>query len=199
MTASEQSQARERVLSAAERLFNERGYRSVTLRDIANELNIKQASLYHHVPGGKQQLFVEIMERTFRRHRAGLEQAIRNAGDQIDAQLHAASAWLLSQPPMDLVRMSYSDLPAIDQTQAERLSQQAYDALLDPIETALERAQQRGEIEVRSAGIIAGGILGMIESLHAVPQHVFDHAPHLERRTMAHELINTLLNGLRKR
>lgn len=37
------SAARERVLNVAERLFSECGYRSVTLKDIAGELRIKQA------------------------------------------------------------------------------------------------------------------------------------------------------------
>lgn len=199
MTTNESSQARERVLNAAERLFNQRGYTAVTLRDIANELDIKQASLYHHVPGGKEQLFIEVTERTLRRHRTGLEQAIAGAGDGIEAQLHAAGAWLLSQPPMDLVRMTYSDMPAIDQVHAQRLSQDTYDALLGPIEAAIEQAHARGEIVVKNAGLIAGGVLGMIESLHAVPQHVFEYGPEYERQAMARELINTLLNGLRPR
>ncbi len=49
--------ARERVLDAAERLFAERGYASVTLRDIAAEVGIRHTSLYHHVPGGKEAIF----------------------------------------------------------------------------------------------------------------------------------------------
>jgi AcrR family transcriptional regulator len=40
----DESEARERVLAAAERLFAERGYAAVTLRDIAAAVGIRHAS-----------------------------------------------------------------------------------------------------------------------------------------------------------
>ena len=56
-----QSDARQRVLDTAEALFLARGYSAVTLRDIADALAIKQASLYYHFPEGKEQLFVAVL------------------------------------------------------------------------------------------------------------------------------------------
>ena len=50
------SEARERVLLVAERLFRERGYQAVTLRDIAQEVGIRHTSLYHHFPRGRNRL-----------------------------------------------------------------------------------------------------------------------------------------------
>lgn len=189
------TEARERVLHAAERLFAQKGYTSVTLRDIAAEVGIRHTSLYHHAPGGKEELFIEVTERNLQRHRDGLTQAIQQAGADVRAQLCAAADWLLSQPPMDLVRMVHSDMAAINPTHAERLSNAAYDAMLSPIEAALERAQQRGEIRHRSMALIAGGLLGMIESLHAVPAMALVQSRH----AMACELIDTFLDGLRPR
>lgn len=196
MSAStSRNEARERVLAAAERLFAQRGYASVKLRDIAAEIGIRHASLYHHVPGGKEDLFVEVTARTLERHRDGLTRAIARAAPDIRARLRAVADWLLSQPPMDLVRMAYADMPAIDPTQAARLSHMAYEAMLVPIEAALQQARQQGEIEHPNLGLIAGGFLGMIESLHAVPENVLEQS----RSEMAYELIDVLLNGLRKR
>jgi TetR/AcrR family transcriptional regulator, cholesterol catabolism regulator len=188
------SDARERVLSTAERLFAQRGYTAVTLRDIAAEVGIRHTSLYHHVPGGKEELFVEVTERTLNRHRAGLTQAISAAGSDVRQQLYAASDWLLAQPPMDLIRMSNSDMPAIDKAHAHRLSQMAYDSMMGPIEAALEQAQARNEIAHHNLGLIAGGLLGMIESLHALPEFELD--PGQRRSQLAHELIDVLLDGL---
>lgn len=189
------TEARERVLEAAERLFAQRGYSAVTLRDIAAEVGIRHTSLYHHVPGGKEELFVEVTERNLDRHRAGLTAAIAQAKPQIRAQLHAAADWLLSQPPMDLVRMVYSDMPTIDPADAERLSQQALVSLIEPVEAALKQAQQRGEIDHSNLGLIAGSIIGMIESMYAVPQHAIETS----RQTMAHEVLDALLTGLIRR
>lgn len=189
------SEARERVLDAAERLFAEKGYASVTLRDIAAAVGIRHASLYHHAPGGKEELFVEVAGRNFARHREGLGAAIAGAAPDVRARLRAAADWLLSQPPVDLVRMVYSDMPSIDPAHAARLSRVAYDSLLAPIEAVLIEAREGGEIDHRNPGLIAGGLVGMIESLYAVPQHVVTRG----RQAMAHELIDALLDGLRPR
>jgi AcrR family transcriptional regulator len=107
------SDAYERVLNTAEQLFMQRGYTSVKLRDIANALGIKQASLYYHVPGGKEALFVAVVERNMTRHRENIQHVIADAtGSWIDKML-AAADWLFSQPAMDLTRMIQSDLPAL--------------------------------------------------------------------------------------
>lgn len=76
--SSENSVSRERLLTMAEKLFSQKGYHSVTLRDIAAETGIRQASLYHHAPGGKEELFIEVMERIFDRHQNGLNEAMRS-------------------------------------------------------------------------------------------------------------------------
>jgi len=187
--------ARERVLKAAEQLFAQKGYAAVTLRDIATAVGIRHASLYHHVPGGKEALFVEVTERTLARHRAGLEHATATAAPDVRSQLCAVADWLLSQPPMDLVRMTHSDMPSIDPAHAARLSQAAFEALLRPVEFVLRRAAQNGEIDHAEPGLIAGGLVGMIESLHAIPDEVVQES----RAAMAHVLIDAFLTGLRPR
>jgi AcrR family transcriptional regulator len=125
----EHSEAKKRVLDVAEQLFMERGYTAVTLRDIAQALNIKQASLYYHVAGGKEALFVEVLERNLARHRAGLQAALTAAGDSLRGKLMAVAQWLFSQPPMDFGRMMHSDLPALSAEQARRLERSIYEAL----------------------------------------------------------------------
>jgi AcrR family transcriptional regulator len=194
------SDARERVLDAAEKLFAERGYRAVTLKDIAAAIGIRHASLYHHVPGGKQELFIEVTERNLARHRAGIAAAAAACPEDIRAQLKAVARWLIDQPPMDLIRMVNSDMPAIDPKEAWRLSKLASEAMIEPLHDLLKGAQARGEIDHDDLGVIAGGLLGMIESLHAVPTDVRDqHGKPLDRHYMASRLIDALLDGLMRR
>lgn len=186
--------ARERVLDVAERLFAQRGYTAVTLRDIAAELGIRHASLYYHVPGGKEALFEEVTTRTLTRHAQGIGRALASAPPTLEAQLLALADWLVTQPPMDLLRMSFSDLPAIHPERAQRLSRLAYDALIAPVENALTQAHARGEVADHNLPMVAGLLLGTIQSLFAAPANVIGNPAQL--RAMAHEAVRVLLVGL---
>lgn len=194
MAVKESGAARQRVLLAAERLFSERGYSSVTLRDIANELGIRQASLYHHVPGGKEQLFVEVTERSLDRARVELDHAIKVAGDNLRAQLSSAAAYLLSQPPFDLARMIRSDMPAISEVQARRLTQVALRSLVMPIEVAFAAARERGVHQMPYERLLAGSFLAIIETVQVSQR--FSPMSGLE---MANRMIDVLIDGLRPR
>lgn len=188
------SESRERVLKVAERLFSERGFASVTLKDIANELGMRQASLYYHVPDGKEALFVEVTERGLQRHRSGLEEAIAQAGSDLEQQLNAAAGWLLSQPSIDLGRMMKSDMPSISEGQAERLATSAYDSLIGPVKAAFERAFAEGYIRKPNFGNVGGAFLAIVEAIHHLP----DHYTTYPKQAMVAELIDFFLNGLRK-
>ena len=188
------SEARERVLSTAEKLFAERGYKAVRLRDVADALGIKQASLYYHVPHGKEALYVEVTERNLRRHQLGLKTLI-GAASSLRTKLSAAANWLLSQPPMDLGRMLQSDMVAITPEEASRLELIAYDALLMPIADIFIRAGVVGEIRQENPIMLAGALISVIESLCALPEHYLTQSRHV----MAESLITLFLDGLRVR
>lgn len=169
MSVAAPNLSRERVLVAAESLFMERGYAAVTLRDIADALGIKQASLYYHAPGGKEELFVVVVERALDRHQAGLEAALAEAGPELRAQLNAAAAWLLSQPAMNFARMVQSDIASVEGEARQRLTQQARQALIDPLQQAfLPAVLARGEGPMHAA-MLAGAYLSMIEMVHVLP------------------------------
>ncbi len=203
MTNATIPDSKDRVLIAADRLFMERGYKAVTLRDIATVLGIKHASLYYHAPGGKEQLFVEVTERNLNAHRAGLTDSMAAAGGDLRAELYAAAEWLLSQPPMDLLRMTLSDLHEIAPDQAQRLGKLVQESMLDPLSRVLSAAQTRGEIAPVDSAAVAGGLLAMLEGLHAVPDLVFLYGESQwrgkSRLHMAHYLVDVLLRGLMPR
>lgn len=192
------SEARERVIVAAERLFIEKGYAAVTVKDIAKAAKIHHSSIYHHLPerdgksGGKQELFIEVMERNLSRHKKAVQQAITENRGNLREQLSRIAAWLLTQPPMDFIRMAHSDMPALDDDAAERLSIMAYDALFVPLEAALMAAQTRGEIRHRNMGNMAGAVFSAIEGLHALPEDYLEVPKH----DMALEIIDVFIKGL---
>ncbi|PJF30257.1 MAG: TetR/AcrR family transcriptional regulator [Candidatus Thermofonsia Clade 1 bacterium] len=189
------SESRKRVLDAAERLFMERGYAAVTLRDIAQALNIKPASLYYHEAGGKEALFVAVVERSMARHSEGLRAALCAAGGSLREKLLAAAEWLFSQPPMDFGRMMHSDLSALSPEQAARLERAIYDSLLVPLEAVFVEAHAKGEIWSAHAQMLSGMVLVMLEAAHSLPTRLHTQP----KQVIAAEMIEVLLKGLQPR
>lgn len=203
LTDSTPSAARERLIDAAEELFSQRGYAAVRLRDIATRVGLHHASLYHHVPGGKEELFVEVTERMFERHRAGLEAAINGAGDDIEAQLLAAARWLLSQPPLDIARMVHVDLPEINPDHSTRLTLTAYRTLLSPLEQIFRRAQVKWGIEDMHVIALAGMFLSTVQGLHNAPSVKFredcDFKDIRDKPELAVDVVKLFLYGIHPR
>ncbi|MEO0598640.1 MAG: TetR/AcrR family transcriptional regulator, partial [Chloroflexota bacterium] len=184
--------ARKRVLDAAETLFVDYGYEGVTVKEIAKKAGIHHASIYYHIPDGKASLFVEVMTRYLNRHREGIQASLAEADEDIQAQLMAVASWLLSQQPMDLMRLVNADIPALDEQGAEELRWVAFDAMLSPIEAILETAKERGEINHPNLGNVAGAILNAIEGLHMIPSAYIQRS----RLEMAEELMTLFVRGM---
>src|ERR1700742_1795816 len=54
------SDAKDRMIVAARRLFREHGYRGTALSDVITESTAPRGSLYFHFPGGKEELAGEV-------------------------------------------------------------------------------------------------------------------------------------------
>jgi TetR/AcrR family transcriptional regulator, lmrAB and yxaGH operons repressor len=61
-TGSETPDTRSRILHAAQRLFRQRGYHATGLNDILDVAQAPKGSMYHHFPGGKEQIGVAVIE-----------------------------------------------------------------------------------------------------------------------------------------
>lgn len=83
---------REQILGAAGRLFTTCGFAATSTREIADEVGIRQASLYYHFPDGKGAILREL-----------LEQTVRPTLDSLDELAEVAS------PEARLYTLVYSD------------------------------------------------------------------------------------------
>lgn len=195
MTNTETSSpARERVLQAAERLFAERGLRSVTLRDIADTLHVRAASLYNHAPGGKEQLYFEVTERMLLRHQAGLRAAIESADTGLRQQFRAAARWLLAQSPLNIGRMFQSDVPSLEPAHAARLMALSVEAMVGPLQAAVEAAYQRGEARPGNAYMSALTFLSSVQMIQGIRN--VEQTP---AEVLADDAIDILLDGILRR
>lgn len=161
----EDTSARARVLNVAEELFHEQGYNAVSMRDIADALEMRQASLYYHVPNGKEQLFVEVTERGLHRHKDGLAEAVKAADPSIAAQLYAAAQWFASHMPMKLLSMLETDMPAISAENSQKLVYMAYEAMFMPLARLFQAAIERGEVRQMDPNQLAGHFLSLMDGV----------------------------------
>jgi TetR/AcrR family transcriptional repressor of nem operon len=76
--------ARESILSVATRIAQSRGYSGLNLRDIAQEVGIKAASIYYHFPG-KADLAAAVAKRYWEDGAAALEAISDESPDPADA------------------------------------------------------------------------------------------------------------------
>lgn len=195
MTEKRLRSSRERILDVAEELFVERGFKSVRLKNVADRVGIRQASLYYHFPGGKRELYVEVMRRSFSRKREGLVDEIRGAGDHWRDRLEAATEWLLSQTLYDYRRMVRSDLPEIAQEEAEMLAREAYAALHQPLEQIFSLGAEQEGLEIPAPGMMSGSFIAIIDGIQTIPEYAVPSS----RFELAQTMIDVLLNGLRPR
>ncbi len=192
---NETSEAQQRVLDVAETLFMRQGYSAITLRDIADALGIRQASLYYHFPKGKEQIYLTMAERLFERHRAGLEAAIAACDVAIAPQLTAAADWFSGQPPMNLSSMMHADMPALSPDAAAHITDAAYTCIFTPLRGIFLDAQVRDETRTMNPDVMAGMFLAVFDNAHfsgsgpGVPT----------RESMFNDIITVVLDGLRPR
>ncbi len=190
------SDSRLRLLDTAQQLFHERGYKAVTMQQIASDLGIRQASLYYHVPQGKEQLYVEVAARSFEQHRSGLEKAINAAGPTLEEQLRAAATWFASQPPISLLGMMHADMPALSTDNTRLLEGLAYRCLFDPIAAAFRAAIARNEILPLQPDLLAGSFLALMDGVSYASSRQPGSPP---RAAMTDTIVSIVLDGVRPR
>lgn len=176
----------------AERHFMRHGFAAVTLQDIADELEIKQASLYYHAPGGKQDLFGQLVRHALVRHARGIEAAITRADASTRSQIESVVEWLVSQPPLPVTRLLRSDLRNLDgpdQADLERLTRRA---VLAPVARVFMTGVERGELRecdpTLAAHVLFDMVFGTVETAVENGEDV--------RLSRARELLDMLFNGL---
>ncbi len=158
--------SRERVIDRAGQLFGARGYTAVSMRDIADSLSMRQASLYYHVPEGKEQLYVEVALRNLQRHQQGILDALASTTHRkLETRLWAVAVWFMDTAPLRLLSMLETDMVALSEEHADLLIGKAHQALFSPVAALFAEAQERGEIRAVDPAQLAGYFLSLMDGI----------------------------------
>ncbi len=159
---------RERILDTAEALFARRGYRAVSVRDIAAACGVTNAALYYYFPS-KGALFREVWLR--RMHRLG--QAIRQAATppgkpyrRLQAALWAYARAVAACDSVFFWRNQAGALRELAPQDRRALMREAQQAVLAPLEDLLQEAATAGLLQLPEAPFsAAGALLGLFHGL----------------------------------
>ncbi|TVR61655.1 MAG: TetR/AcrR family transcriptional regulator [Spirochaetaceae bacterium] len=183
--------SRDRLLEVAERLFMERGYSVIKLRDVADELGVRVASLYYHFPGGKQELFTEVLEQAMERMRRDLEEAIAHADASTLGRLTAAGRYFLTQHKIDVYRMLESDLDEIGAEDRAAIESTVYQSLMMPLVRVF--ASETVGADPAHAPLLAGSFLSIVQAIHHLPDEFGSPIP---KDHMVEYMATLLVRGL---
>lgn len=89
---------RDRMISATSQLIRRHGYKGSSLNEVLTASDAPRGSLYHHFPGGKEQLVLEATRQGIERVTGALEQVMESSGDPragVRAYIEAIAAELL--------------------------------------------------------------------------------------------------------
>lgn len=193
MSTKKGRDTRERLLNTAQQLFNKKGYQGVSIRELAQAVELREASLYYYAPGGKEQLYVNVMERDLEQHRVGLTEAIGAAHPALRSQLLAAAEWFITQSPPPIFRLFETDVHFLSPENGEKLLSLAYECLYSPLAYVFRNALIRGEIKSVDPVLLASTFVSVMAGMG----HTQQAGLYVGSSTdAAMQIVDVLLHGL---
>ena len=186
------SGSRERLLDRVEDILFEHRPQMLSMREIAQRLGMKAASLYYHADG-KEDLFRQVIRRSIERNRDELAAVIDSADPVIAEKLEAIGLWLLQPAPMNLIHTIREDVSKMNRELSVELSRETHEALIRPIERVFDEYQRNKTIRPVSSALLAGSFLAVLDGIwYATNEHV----PREQGPAMVRQMVDVFLNGL---
>ncbi len=155
------SDRRLQLLSAAERLFAERGFLAVRLEDIGAAAGVSGPAIYRHFPN-KESLLVELLVGISARLLAGARDVTANSTDAaaaLDGLIEFHLDFALGEP--DLIRIQDRDLahlPAVAERQVRKAQRQYVEVWVGALR------QLNHELAEADARLMAHAVFGLLNS-----------------------------------
>lgn len=153
------------ILAAAEKLFVEKTYADVSMRDIADAADVSTGALYHHFPG-KEQLYYAMLTAYMARIKTASLAAIPNDYSPCRERLRALTRVYLSLRPSQrsIMRLVRRDLNAFNGKLRAGIVQAYQEAVPDLVEQVLKDAMQKKEIRTQDPRWLAWAYVAIVET-----------------------------------
>lgn len=190
---AERAAKRDAVLSAAARMFNERGFANTSLDDVAARLGISKRTIYHYYPT-KDQVLLACLKKGMGQLRDAADDARGRDGDGLDRLEHYLRRYaVISMEDFGrcVIRTGVEELKP--ESLAEyRVLKRDMDAA---VQAMLHEAVEDGSIACENEKLTVFALAGALNW----PARWHDPEGALSREEIADQLVEFLMRGLRPR
>jgi len=180
------------LVRAARELFAERGYAAVGTEEVVRAAGVTRGALYHHF-GGKQALFLAVVEAIEGEMVAGVGAQLGAVDDVWEGLLRGLDLWLDACLQRDVQRIVLLDAPAVLGHDGWRAVEEAYG--LGLLRAAIGAAMDADLLARRPVEPLARVLLGAMAEAALVVARSDDPAA---ARAEVGALLRELLEGLRR-
>jgi AcrR family transcriptional regulator len=167
------------ILIAAKELFFAKGYKGVSMKEIADAVQVTSAALYYHFPKGKEDLFTKMIQTLFVDEGVvGIDQVLRTTHD-LRERLNLLTTSLLTLPIDERFTMLLRDAKEhIKDPENQRIILSLRDRIKQQVMGIFQSARNAGEIRTDiPVTVLVSLYMGMLrESKSLQGPHQASHA-----------------------
>ncbi|WP_228183866.1 TetR/AcrR family transcriptional regulator [Streptomyces anulatus] len=186
-----QSDTRTRARDEFAHRLADYGYLGVSLDDIAKAVDVKKASLYHHFPGGKPALFMEVADHYTREASALLQSALATPGTLRDKLLALAASYATGTYNSALSNQIYYATRHLEDEQRAEVSHAYVRGLIQPVTDLMTQAVATGGLRQADPGFLATAFMELAATIHPAQE---DCTPPAADR-LAQDVVDLFLRG----
>jgi AcrR family transcriptional regulator len=175
------------ILLAAKALFFAKGYKGVSMKEIADAVQITSAALYYHFPKGKEDLFTKMLQTLFMEEgAAGIDQ-ISGTTQDLRKRLELLTTSLLVLPLDEHFSMLLRDAREyIKDPENQRIIFSLRDRIKQSVMSIFQAARNAGEIRTDIP----------VEMLVSLYMGMLRESKNLRGARQASQLVTVLLDGI---
>lgn len=184
------------ILAAAQKLFTEKQYADVTLKEIADRTGVTKGALYHHF-ATKEELYIAMMHHFLGRvQKNTLASLTATEGRSSRERLADSLSNFLALPEevLSVVRLVRRDSNIFQEPVRQKLICAYQAALPEPLEKVVAEGMATGQIMKSDARLLTWQYIALVEA----SIHPYGRKKLGEPKAMAEYLVNLLFQGVEK-
>lgn len=141
-----QTDTRSQIMDAFTDQLAATGYPGISLVEVARTVGIRKPSIYHHFPGGKEDLYAAVAERHIEDTSARMRAALDSDGPLTHRLIALAKATADDNGTVSFEQRIYDTLGQVSETTKNRISDLYVNRLLEPVVDLFAGAVEDGEV-----------------------------------------------------